>query len=174
MVAGDNKQIKQTLTGQLLDYVRQRKQAGLDEFIAGHPGRAQTIYTLADRLAKTGFLKKIKLRDGRRLKSFFRLTAEGHQKVTPPVEKSKPAWDGQWRLLIFDIPEDEKNTREYLRSELKQRGFYMLQLSVWLTPYPVEPDLQDLITEIGARDYVRYLVVREISSERDILRFFSL
>lgn len=167
------------LTSRLLNFFSGKKQALLDDFVKAQNQKAQVIYSLANRLKRLGYLEKIRRPRPRELRNFFRLTRKGRaklEKVQPArySEKAKKVWDGTWRLLIFDIPESEKSTREYLRLELKKRGFYMLQLSVWVTPYQVEDDLREIIEEIGARYYVRFMVVKEISYERDLLHFFGL
>lgn len=43
-------------------------------------------------------------------------------------------------LLIFDIPENKKRTREWIRRQIKNWNFKMIQKSVWLGwgPLPVE------------------------------------
>ncbi len=172
---------QKNLTKAVLDFFSKNPKARLAEFLELYPQKqARSIYTLANRLKNAGFLEKLETRDseGRRLRSFFRLTSLGQEKLagepkSPPL-KSRLTWDGLWRLLIFDIPEEEKDKREYLRHELKRRSFYMLQLSVWITPYEVEPDLQEVIDEIGVRDYVRFLVVNEIDEEKEMLSFFNL
>ncbi len=46
-------------------------------------------------------------------------------------------WDGRWRLVLFDVPEARRGTRNKLRLYLQDRGFGYLQKSVWITPDPV-------------------------------------
>lgn len=50
--------------------------------------------------------------------------------------KPQKKWDGRWRVIIFDIPEEMRIKREALRGRLKELGFYYLQKSVWICPYP--------------------------------------
>ncbi len=169
---------RENLTGKLLDFFRRKEGEPLNEFIKTYPERARSIYTIVDRLEKTGFLAKSRLWHGHRLQNFFRLTEKGKEKLKAvadrPPATTKEAWDGLWRLLIFDIPEERKAIRELLRQELKRRGFYMMQLSVWVTPFEVDRDLLDLIEEIAARPYVRLMVVKEVDDEKDMLIFFGL
>lgn len=63
------------------------------------------------------------------------LTENGKKKVlqfnledlkTLPQEK----WDGKWRMIIFDIPENLKRARHSLRNKFKEWNFYPLQKSV--------------------------------------------
>lgn len=56
-------------------------------------------------------------------------------------------WDGQWRQVIFDIEEKERDRRHYLRSKLRDLGFGMLQESVWISPFPLEAELFEFFEE---------------------------
>src|SRR3989338_8740607 len=55
-------------------------------------------------------------------------------------------WDKKWRVVIFDIPREFNRERDVLRGKLKEFGFYMLQESVFIFPYPCENELEDLCT----------------------------
>ena len=61
--------------------------------------------------------------------------------------KKPSVWDKNWRLVIFDIPENKKVAREALRGKLKDLGLVKLQDSVWVTPFPCEREI-DLIKTI--------------------------
>ncbi len=70
-----------------------------------------------------------------------RLTEDGRQRslkaqfetMTIPRQKK---WDGHWRLVVFDIPEQSKYSRTFLVEKLKSLGFFMLQRSLWVHPFP--------------------------------------
>lgn len=51
------------------------------------------------------------------------------------LEMAKP-WDGKWRIVMYDIPEEKKAAREQIRRLIKQLGFVQLQRSVWIHPLP--------------------------------------
>lgn len=76
--------------------------------------------------------------------SFLRLTVRGKSELLkyqsperyPRREKKK--WDRRWRIVIFDIHEYNRRTRDNLRRELVQFGFRRLQHSVWVTPVECE------------------------------------
>src|SRR3989338_124139 len=60
------------------------------------------------------------------------LTENGKQKaLTYDLEKieiKKPKqWDKKWRVVLFDIPDNRKKSREILRFHLKNLGFYEFQ-----------------------------------------------
>ncbi len=79
--------------------------------------------------------------EGHRLDRVIRLTELGRKLalggVLPP-ELWNRGWDGRWRLVIFDVPENARTNRARLRKWLKAARFGALQKSVWITPDPLE------------------------------------
>jgi phenylacetic acid degradation operon negative regulatory protein len=47
-------------------------------------------------------------------------------------------WDGQWRMVIFDLPEAKNKLRVRLRRFLRELHFGYLQNSVWVSPDSLE------------------------------------
>jgi phenylacetic acid degradation operon negative regulatory protein len=89
------------------------------------------------RLEKLKFLEEHRpARDVRwhRLTESGRLQALGGR---DPLACWDHAWDGQWRLVVFDVPVDQEKVRKHLRRFLRSRGFGCLQNSVWITPHSV-------------------------------------
>lgn len=58
-------------------------------------------------------------------------------------------WDGLFMMVIFDIAEINRHTRNKLRFKLKELGFGMLQKSVWISPYHFEEDMREFLTNHG-------------------------
>jgi phenylacetic acid degradation operon negative regulatory protein len=54
-----------------------------------------------------------------------------------PEQQWQRPWDGQWRMLVFDLPANQKRIRARLLRWLRQNGFGYLQDSVWIHPDPV-------------------------------------
>ncbi len=70
----------------------------------------------------------------------FRLTARGRLHALggrDPEERWARPWDGQWRMVLFDVPMGQNAQRERLRRYLRDKGFGHLQNSVWITPDPL-------------------------------------
>jgi phenylacetic acid degradation operon negative regulatory protein len=89
----------------------------------------------------------------------YRLTERGRILALggrDPVTAWARPWDGQWRMVVFDLPETKSATRTRLRRFLKDHGFGYLQNSVWITPDPLgtvmtqwgtgQQDVESLIT----------------------------
>lgn len=94
---------------------------------------------------------------------YISLTKEGkklaHKYQIDDLKIAAPkVWDGQWHILIFDIPEDSRIKREALRGKLKELGFSMLQKSAWVHPFPCEREVGILRTFFGFRksDYLLF------------------
>lgn len=83
-------------------------------------------------------------------------------------------WDKKWRIIIFDIPEDERETRDALREHLARLGFYKLQQSVAVHPFDCRDEMDLIIELLGVRKYVRLIVAESIDNELDVRRFFGL
>jgi phenylacetic acid degradation operon negative regulatory protein len=88
---------------------------------------------------------------------------------------SKPQkWDGKYRVIVFDIPEEKKRIRNVIRRQLINWGFAKLQHSVWVHPY----ECQNIITLLKTRFFVTgevlYLTVESIENDSWIRKKFSL
>jgi len=91
------------------------------------------------------------------------------------MEVKKPkVWDRKWRLVIFDIPEKHKRMREIFRNHLKIMGFYMLQKSVWVHPYPCSQEIEFLRQIYNVGINVTYIVAEKIESSDNLKSYFRL
>ena len=107
------------------------------------------------------------------------LTKDGETKAirfkVDEIKIKKPAkWDGEWRVVIFDIPERFKKAREALRNKLKDLGFVKLQESVFVFPYECEDEI-DFVTEVFLiRPFVRFMRVKSFTNEEKLRVNFGL
>ncbi len=58
-------------------------------------------------------------------------------------------------LLLYDIPEDMKNKRDWFRRTLIKFGFIMIQRSVWVGPSPLPKEFLKYIKSIGLKDNIK-------------------
>lgn len=77
----------------------------------------------------------------------------------PSFKKMNQKWDGRFRLVFYDLPNDRHNSRKRLREILKQLGFQPLQLSVWISPFRVKDELEEYLKKAGLSEYVRILEI---------------
>jgi len=70
----------------------------------------------------------------------FQLTERGRLLALggrdPAIEWAR-AWDGRWRMVLFDVPAGQNARRERIRRYLRHRVYGCLQQSVWITPHPL-------------------------------------
>lgn len=59
-----------------------------------------------------------------------------------------------WLLVVFSVPESERERRHQLRSELTQRGFGTVAPGVWVAPGHLETASRELIRRMELTEYV--------------------
>lgn len=82
-------------------------------------------------------------------------------------------WDGKWRIVLFDIPEEDRLFRDILREHLYALGFYKLQHSVFISPYPFEKPILELVALYSAESYVRVVTATTIDNDSRLKKHFS-
>lgn len=65
----------------------------------------------------------------------------------------KQAWDGNWRMFVFDIPEKKRAVRDVLRDKLKNLGFFQFQKSVWIYPFECEEEMRYICEFLGMQSF---------------------
>lgn len=70
--------------------------------------------------------------------------------------------DGKWRLIVFDIPENKKRSRDAFRRKLLQLGCVRLQDSVFASAYPIKKEVDFLCHFLDISDFVTLAVVNYI------------
>ena len=88
--------------------------------------------------------------------------------------KKPKRWDGKWRVLIFDIQERKKKTREQIRRTLAAIGFVRLQDSVWIYPYDCEDLLTLLKSDFHIGKELLYMVVDQLENDAPLKAQFNL
>lgn len=83
-------------------------------------------------------------------------------------------WDGRWRLVLYDVPHRRRKLRDVFRETLKNLGFYQLQESVWLYPYPCEQQITFLREYYGVGSDVLYAVATKLEDDTPYRTYFGL
>ncbi|MFH1193644.1 MAG: hypothetical protein V1661_01470 [bacterium] len=108
-------------------------------------------------------------------KTFFSLTPKGQNLLgLLKFAAGKLKWDKRWRVLIFDIPEKQRHKRDALRKRLLELNFKQLQMSVWVTPYPLPENFSDFLADLRVRPYLFSLTVEHMNREKELKDFFNL
>jgi phenylacetic acid degradation operon negative regulatory protein len=94
----------------------------------------------------------------------FRLGTAGRQQLLdgyPVLKFCNAAWDGWWRIVMFDVPESKRGLRDNLRRELARRAFGRLQDSAYLSPFELEKSFLDWLEEKKLAPMVTLLEARQ-------------
>jgi len=120
----------------------------------------------------------IQWRDAPDGKTALELTDRGRKRLLvyrfDDLAVSKPRrWDGMWRIVVFDIPEKEKLSREIFRNKLKEIGFLQFQKSIWIYPFPCSNEIEFLGECLGIGKYF-YLFTSSLDEDRLLQKHFKL
>lgn len=111
---------------------------------------------------------------------YMRLTPLGRQKLyrdelTNTTAVMNPNWDGKWRMIILDLPEDRKSEREALRYLLKKAGFVCAKNSVWVSPFPFEHFFTNIKKDLGLTSEMLIITTDQVDegAEKLFLNIFK-
>jgi len=83
------------------------------------------------------------------------------------------AWDGIWRIVLYDIPEGRRNARWALTAKLHQIGCFQLQKSTWITPFPCRDLVLKLTSERDINRYVTYFEANYLENPAPLIARFA-
>jgi len=132
--------------------------------------------TAVGRLAAQGYVKFVE-KNG---KKHIEITEAGKRfieieraRALAPARK-KRRWDKRYRLVMFDIPQERKTTRDRLRHLMQDFGFLRLQYSVWISPYDCEELVALVKADLRLGKDVVYAIAEEVENDGWIKRHFEL
>ena len=128
-----------------------------------------------DNLVRKGLIVRVKHSN----KSGYKLTEKGEETAERyalgELALEKPwRWDGKWRVVMFDIPEKKRGSRDELRAVLQTIGFENLQKSVWIYPYDCQDAIELIRRKYELGKHLRYLTVDEIDFDLNLREVFNL
>jgi DNA-binding transcriptional regulator PaaX len=106
-------------------------------------------------------------------KSYLKLTKKGKNKLNSIKLEGEGAlvsrvWDGLWRIIILDIPEERKNEREALRYLLKKADFVCVKNTVWISPYPYEHLFINIKKDLSLGTELMIIVTDKLDEETNL------
>ncbi len=140
-------------------------------FLGDNLYKSKYIYDLKRR----GYLKETKKDNEKRIC----LTQKGLEEIAKykiKLKSEKMKWDGKWRIISWDVPEEARNDRNYLRRKLHWLGFKELQKSLWVFPYDIKDEVKELMNAYKKElmGDVRFLSVEKIEDDSDLKQYFNL
>jgi len=92
------------------------------------------------------------------------LLDEGRQRIYSP---RKDPWDGRWRILVYSIPEKQRNLRTRLRQRLVWMGFGLLNQATWISPRDMRQEVEEVINRLGIRSCVEIFEAEHLRFSTD-------
>lgn len=84
------------------------------------------------------------------------------------------SWDGNWHLISYDIPENFKKERNYLRRKFIELGFGNVHKSLWLYPYDCKEEIAIFAQNLGISTYIIYLTTNYIPGQNKYKNKYGL
>ncbi len=102
--------------------------------------------------------------------NYARITPRGKNKLNSLMLDSdttlvNTSWDGFWRIILLDLPENRKSERESLRYLLKKAGFICLKNSAWISPFPFEHLFTNIKKDLGLTTEIMIIVTQFVDEE---------
>ncbi len=91
------------------------------------------------------------------------------------LELQSKKWDGYWRVIIFDIPEEKRQIRNVFREKIYEWEFYKLQNSVFVYSFACEKEVGNIARILGIENCVLILKTKHLGyAESRVRRFFGI
>lgn len=83
-------------------------------------------------------------------------------------------WDRKWRIIMFDIPEAKKKSREMLRYHLRRLGFAEFQRSAFIYPFHCSDTITALAEQLALEGHIVTITAESLSNEFQYKKIFGL
>lgn len=126
----------------------------------------RTFSALLSRLTSQGLIE----RSGTHSSGRWSITPQGKNWLAQQDAISRivlPPEDGIGRLVIFDIPEQERKKRDSIRIELMSARFTQLQKSVWIGYRPLPKDFLIFLDNLNVREHVHIFSIKNEGTLED-------
>jgi CRISPR-associated endonuclease Cas2 len=141
--------------------------------------RREIDYDRTNIREKIAYLKKVGMIESfvENKERYFELTSKAIEAIKcneyQNISISRPEiWDKKWRLVIFDIAEEDKAGRNALRNKLKLLGFRQIQKSVYAYPFECSKEIIKISNHLNLNKYVTIIIAEIIQGEDKIIEQF--
>jgi phenylacetic acid degradation operon negative regulatory protein len=141
------------------DYVRHRGgEIGIGSLISllSNFGLSEnSIRSAVSRMCRAGILK-VRRNKSRSYYSLSRegliLMSKGERRI---FERKLTKWDGLWNIIVYYIPEENREARDRLRRELAWMGFGPLTTATWISPHDLTEEVAELAQQLKIQPYIQ-------------------
>lgn len=116
-------------------------------------------------------------RTGKNAEATLEICPKGIEKLdqlsfTELLLRNDEKWDGMWRILTYDIPEEERSARDAVRRLVKELGMKQLQKSVWITPLPCAEEVKAIKDAYGVHKHISFIETYNFDRADEFKRYF--
>ncbi|OHA65825.1 MAG: CRISPR-associated endonuclease Cas2 [Candidatus Wildermuthbacteria bacterium RIFCSPHIGHO2_01_FULL_49_22b] len=93
------------------------------------------------------------------------LTSKGREealRIRWKLAESQKRNDGKMVMVMYDLPEKQRQMRDIFRSVLASLGYQEFQKSIWVCKKKVERETEEAIREYNLWEYARLFIIKEI------------
>lgn len=112
----------------------------------------RTYYYNLKKFEKNGLIKKVRKQYG----PVYVLTDKARHLRKRPSQKPNRT-DELSTIVMFDIPEEKRKTRDSLRRYLLKNGYTQIQKSVFISPFKIFGELTEFIRELDIERHVTFI-----------------
>ncbi|MFA6256964.1 MAG: hypothetical protein WCT29_01490 [Candidatus Paceibacterota bacterium] len=158
---------KKDYSGKIIKILGKKPATSVEEIWTGFPDQNRYSVTRSLKgLREAGLIEALSSAHC----EYARLTKEGKKKMHSLILESNTglvntSWDGFWRIILLDLPEERKSERESLRYLLKKAGFVCLKNSAWISPFPYEHLFTNIKKDLGLTTEMMIMVTDKIDEE---------
>lgn len=93
-------------------------------------------------------------------RSLYEATESGRsfiRSINRKPQRYDEKWDGQWHIVMLEVPEEERRKRDQFRSLMLELGFGLLYHSVYISPWDTLEDVLECVRALGLEGNCTYV-----------------
>ena len=163
---------KSDYSKKIIKILAEKPAVSIQSIKENHYGNNSSVYAITRSLKglrESGLVEQISSGQN----EYARLTAKGKNKLNYLRLEGDEAlvantWDGFWRIIILDLPEDRKSEREALRYLLKKANFVCIKNTVWISPLPYENLFTNIKKDLDLSTELMIIVTDKLDPETNL------
>ena len=136
----------------------------LIELLSNFDLSEQSVRSAVSRMCQVGLLRS--RRENR--KSYYSLTENGYKLLNRGTQRiftrKNHQWDGKWNIVIYSVPEKRREARDRLRTELSWMGYGPLGEAIWISPYDMTREVDELAGRLNIKDCIQIFQAEHVGA----------
>lgn len=160
---------KPNIQKDILKFLAEKPAVPIEAIKTKNPQKNYALARSIKNLVESGCVE-IKNSDNQK---YLKITKKGQGKLNCIKLEGEEAlvsstWDGFWRMIILDLPEERKSEREALRYLLKKANFICIKNTVWISPHPYEHLFTNIKKDLNLGTELMIIVTDKLDPETNL------